>query len=92
METDVFQYGQIRIEPETLAHIADSAAYRLKVVTGAAQHPGRSGAGIQNAGQHPQRSGLAGTVRTHQPEQLSFRDGQAQIINGGQLAESLGKV
>ena len=93
VKIDVFIHRQIRIKPETLAHIGqmvlDGTALGRQL---ASRHPGTAAGRVQQAGQHPQRGGLAGSVRSHQSVDLSAAYGQGDVRHGRMGTEGFGQT
>ena len=93
VEGDILPHGQVRVEAETLAHIADLALDPFgpgRKYT--AQYLQPAFLRIEDTGQHAQGGGLAGTVGADQAKELSLGDGEGQAIHGGQLAEATCEV
>jgi hypothetical protein len=47
---------------------------------------------LLQAGDHPQGGGLATAGRAEQGEERALRDGEAEVVDGGEDAEPLGEV
>src|SRR5690606_34568620 len=70
-QADVLVHGEILIEREPLAHVADVALDRLALgVDVEARDPGDSGGGREKSGEHPDRRRLARAVRAEKAENL----------------------
>ena len=89
VEVQVLQHGQVRVEPEALAHVADAVldAVRFRP-DGEAVHPGLARCGGQDAREEAHGGRLPGAVRPHEAEDLAFRHGEREAVHGGQVAEA----
>ena len=93
VEIDVFHHGQVGVESETLAHVADFGLDRLgRVHDVMSGHPGRAPVGVHDRSQQPHGRRLAGTVRSDEAEDLAFLDGQRKVVQRGKTVKALGEV
>jgi hypothetical protein len=88
-EGQVLADREVGIEREALRHVADALAQALglggDVDPG---HPGASLRGRREPAQHADQGGLAGAVGPEQAEDLAPPDGQRDLIDGKEAAET----
>ena len=88
VEAEVLRDGQVGVEPEPLAHVADLALDRRRLrADGAAHHPGVAFRGVEDPRQEAHDGGLPRAVGPHQAEDLPFLDGERQPVHGDGAAE-----
>ncbi len=93
VEVDVLHHGQIGIEAEALAHVADLFLDRLGLAHRVPPHdPGFTGGRVHDGGEHAHGGGLAGAVRPDEAEDLTLGDGKIEAVHGRKVVETLGQV
>ena len=93
VEVEVLHHGQVGVQPETLAHVADVFLDRLGLADDVpAGHPGVAGRRVHDGRQQPHGGRLAGAVGPDQAEDFPLRHVEVQIDHGGQIAERLRQV
>ena len=93
VEVEVLHHGQVGVEPETLAHVADLLLDRLGLADDVmAGHPGVAAVGVHDRRQQPHGGGLAGAVGPDQAEDFPLGHVEVQIVHRGQVAERLRQV
>ncbi len=92
VQLEVLAHGQLGVEREGLAHVADPAAHAHVVrIDLAAKEPRRALARGQEAGQRLHRRGFAAAVRAEEAEDLAPFDAEAHMIDRGEIAEAHGE-
>jgi len=87
-ELDVLGDGQVGVQAELLAHVADLGGHAIRVAHDRrAEHARLSGVGAQDRCEHPQQSRLPGAVGADQPVQHPFRNRQVHPVDGDRRAE-----
>ena len=80
--------GEFFVQRERLRHVADPhAGFDVARFDGAAEKFGASLGGWEQAGQHLHRRGLAAAVGAEEAEDLAALDPEADVIDGGEIAE-----
>ncbi len=93
VQLQVLPDGQLLVEREGLAHVADPAAgLDVLGIDGLAEQRGRALGGGQEAGQHLHGRGLAGPVRAEEAEDLAPLDPHVDMIDRHEVAEALGQA
>ena len=89
VEADVLADGEVFVEREALAHVADVALDRFarRVATSCPATVARPRRRRQQAGQHPDRRRLAGAVRAEKAEHLAGAHVEGDAVDGGEAAE-----
>ena len=89
-KAQVLRDGQVLVEAEPLAHVADAALHRLGVPGHVhSEDAGAARGGPQQAAEHPDDGGLSGAVASEQAEDFPFLHRQRQIVHGPEGAEAL---
>src|SRR5262249_8476163 len=98
-EGEVLLDGQIEVEGELLAHVAEPAFPGFGVLgdierptrtaRGSAfgEHRGRAGGRREEPGEHPDRGRLPGAVRTEEAQDLPLRHLEADVVHGDERVE-----
>ena len=93
MKLKVLMDGEFRIEGEGLAHVADAAAHiDVLGIDLVAEQSGLAIACRQETGQDLHGRRLAAAVRTQEAEDFSAPDAEADVIDGGEVAEADGHM
>ena len=93
VERDVLADGEVLVEREALAHVADVALDALGLAGDVVSGDGRAaGGGREQTGQHPDRGGLAGAVRAEEAEHLAGADVEGDAVDGGEGAEAARQI
>src|SRR6266446_763078 len=93
IELQVLRDGQIVVEAEILRHIADALANAFRI--GVYVQPldrGGTAAERQQAGEHFDDGGLSAAVGAQETEDFAFFDAEADVVDGGEVAEAAHKV
>ena len=93
MQSERFLRGQVPPELVLLTHDQREAATVgiIALPGNVAQHAGRAAGGPHQTYKNLDRGGLAGTVRADEAEDLSSLQRDRQVVERGELAESLGE-
>jgi hypothetical protein len=92
VEVLVLLHGEVGIEAEALAHVADAILDLLGLVHHMkAVHPGFAGGGLQDGGQQAHGGGLARAIGPHEAEDLAFGLVERQAIHGRDVLEVAGE-
>ena len=94
VEVDVLLYGEVFVEGETLAHVADvflDLFPRSRITSNPATVPVPL-VGRKDAAQHADGGRFAGTVGPEKTEDLPLLDLEADLVHGDEVAELLGDV
>src|SRR6185437_11187766 len=93
MEIEVLTNGELGVERKRLRHVADAPA-RVEVagVDLLAEKQGVAFIRRQQSGQHLHRRRLAGAVRPDKAEDLAALDGEADMVDCGEIAKAAGKA
>ena len=93
IEMDVFHDGQIGVEAEALAHVADLRLDRLGLPPGVvADHPGLPVGSVHDPGQHPQVVVFPAPSEPTRPNSSPFATVSAETVHGGEVTEALGEI
>ena len=88
-ERDVFGGGQLVVQHEVLRHVADLLAGTAREFAGVlAQHRQPAFGRREGTGEHADQGGLARAARTDDAQDRAARDVQADVVDGGQVAEA----
>src|SRR6266446_5492125 len=93
IELQVLRDGQIVVEAEILRHITDALANAFRI--GVYVQPldrGGTAAERQQAGEHFDDGGLSAAVGAQETEDFAFFDAEADVVDGGEVAEAAHKV
>src|SRR6185437_5304341 len=89
IEAEVLQYGEVVIQAELLAHVADPLTDCVALSPHVeAFNPGFAFGDWQNAGQHLDHSGLAAAVRPKKPEDFALLNSDRGLIDRDEVAEA----
>ena len=82
---------EILVETEPLGHVAnvalDRSLFGQNVITQAGSRPA---IGLEQAAEHPNESGFPAAVGSQESIDLSLRDPEVNVVNGGLFTEPLG--
>ena len=93
VQVEVLANRQLGIERERLRHVADAhARAHVAGVDRTAEQRRLARGRRQQPGQHLHGRGLAATVRADEAEDLAALDGEAHVVDGGEVAEAAGQV
>ena len=93
MQGEVLSHGEFFVERERLRHIADAHPRRHAArVHRRAEQLRRAAGRLQQAGEHFHRRRFAAAVAAEEAENLALLDGEADVIDRGEVAEALGEV
>ena len=92
VQIQIAAHAQFFIQRKRLRHIADTH-FRIQAarVYRLAQQRGGAFGRFQQAGQHFHGGGLAAAVAAEKAENLAFLNGEADMVHGGEIAETLGQ-
>ena len=92
-EAEVFGCGETAEEGEAFGDDADLALDFDGVGGGVeAEDLDAAGGGSEEAGEHLDGGGFAGAVGAEEAEELAGRDGEVDVLNGGEVAEAAGEA
>ena len=93
VEVEVFHHGQVGIEPEALAHVADFRFDGLGLADDVMPgHPGLAAVGRHDRRKQAHGGRLAGAVGTDKAENLTLLDGQGEAVESSNRIECLGET
>src|SRR6266550_3174818 len=93
VELQVFRDGQIVVETEILRHVTDVLADVFGIGADVeAFNEGGAAAERQESGEHFDDGGFAATVGAEETEDLAFFDAEADVVDGGEIAETAHKI
>ena len=89
-EPEVLLHGQVEVEGELLAHVAEPRLPAVGVADDVEPAEARHGAGRgrEEARQHPDRRRLSGPVRAEESEDLPARNVEADAVDRREVAEA----
>ena len=90
VDQQVLLDAQLEVARHRLRNDADRAPHVIRLLDDveAADERG-AGRRRKQRDEHPDQRGFAGAVRTEQPEDLALLDGEADAVDGGEVAELL---
>ena len=92
-EAEIFGCGETAEEGEAFGDDADLALDFDGVGDGVeAEDLDAAGGGGEQAGEHLDGGGFAGAVGAEEAEELAGRDGEVDVLNGGEVAETAGEA
>ena len=92
IETDVFIYGEVLVQAESLRHVTESAFGAFWIVNNvAAGNSDVARVRRHNSGKHAQCGCFARAVRTDKAENLSGTDIETERVDCAHTGESLGE-
>src|SRR5260370_1742512 len=88
VELQVFRDGQVVIKAEILRHVTDALAYGFRIRADIeAFDMGLAAGEGQETGEHFDHRGFSAAVGTEETEDFAFFDSEADIVDGGEVAE-----
>ncbi len=92
-EAEVLPDGEVVVEAEALAHVADAALDALRVLRDVdTEDEPRARGRREQAAQHADGRGLAGAVRAEEAEDLALGHRERHAVDRGEGAEALGEL
>jgi hypothetical protein len=92
-EAEVLGCGETAEEGEAFGDYADLPFDFDGVGEGVeAEDPDAAGGGGEKSGEHLDGSGFAGAVGAEEAKELAGRDGEVDVLNGGEVAEAAGEA
>src|SRR5713226_8356654 len=89
VELQVFRDGQIVVQAEVLRHVADALANGFGIGANVeAFDQGGTAAERQKAREHFNDGGFSAAVRAEEAEDFAFFDAEADVVDGGKVAET----
>src|SRR5712692_678834 len=93
VELQVFRDGQVVVEAEILRHIADALADGFRIRGDIETFDkSRTAAERQEAGKHFDDGGFSAAVGAEESEDFAFFDAEADVVDGGEVAESSDEI
>ena len=93
VQREVLPHRQLFIERERLRHVADAHPRRHAArIDRRAKQLRRAAGRLQQAGEHFHRRRFAAAVTAEEAEDFALLDGEADVVNRGEVAETLGEV
>ena len=93
VQGEVLPHGELFVERERLRHIADAHPRRHAArIDRRAEQFRRAAGRLQEAGEHFHRRRFAAAVAAEEAEDFALLDGEADVINRGEIAEALGET
>ena len=92
MQLQILAHGQLFIQRKRLRHITHAHARGdVACIDRLAEEFGRAFSRIEKAGEHLHGGGLAATIGTEKAKNFPFFNFEADMIHGGEIAETLGQ-
>ena len=93
VQREVLPHGEFFVERERLRHVADAHPCRHAArIDRRAEQFRRAAGRLQQPGEHFHRRRFAAAVTAEEAEDFALLDGEADVINRGEIAEALGET
>ncbi len=93
VEGEIFADGQIGVQTEILRHVADVFSDRFRIFTNVnTQNRGVPAGERQQAREHFDDGGFSAAVGAEKAEDFAFFNAEADVVDGGEVAETTHKI